>query len=284
MTSPVTMRYSPPPEHLGERISSLYYLRQDCVDYEELERADRPQFRIMLSGDGHYFFEDGHSDPAWPINILGPTSSRVRGAGKGPVELIGAGLLPPAWVKLVGSAAESLVDRAVDARSIFGDRATALRNAIAAESDIDRRFALLADFIDEATAMDDDASYWFTRIVDEWLIAASDPQVDVLVDRCDLSMRQIERLCKRYYGLPPKTLARKYRALRAAAALARGDDLDEVGLGDSFYDQSHLIREIKRFAGLTPQQIRKREATLLSHVSTGRKSLEGKVSPLISDA
>ena len=284
MTSPVTMRYSPPPEHLAERISSFYYLNQDCEEYDELERADRPQFRIMLSGHGHYYFDDGHRDPAWPVTLLGPTSSRVRGAGKGPVELIGAGLLPPAWVKLTGSAAESMVDCAIDASTLFGDCVFALRDTVAAEPDIEKRFALLSDFIEGITAGEDASSYWFTRIVDEWLMSAHDPQLETLTESCDLSVRQIERLCKRHYGLPPKTLARKYRALRAAAALARGDDLDAVGLGDTFYDQSHLIREIKRFAGLTPQQIRKQETNLLRHVSHGRKSLEGKVSPLISDA
>jgi methylphosphotriester-DNA--protein-cysteine methyltransferase len=95
-------------------------------------------------------------------------------------------------------------------------------------------------------------------------------------------MRQLERMAKRYYGLPPKTLARKYRALRAASALARGEDLDDAGLGDSFYDQSHLIREVKRFAGLTPKQIR--TSVLQSGVARGRKKLKGKVGPLVSDS
>ena len=34
--------------------------------------------------------------------------------------------------------------------------------------------------------------------------------------------------------------------VRAASALARGQTLDDAQLGDAFYDQSHLIREIKR--------------------------------------
>ena len=97
-------------------------------------------------------------------------------------------------------------------------------------------------------------------------------------------MRQLERLTKRYYGLPPKTLARKYRALRAASALARGEDLTDCDIANSFYDQSHLIREVKRFAGLTPQQIKKRQSQLLIEISVGRKSLEGQVGPLVSDA
>ena len=33
-----------------------------------------------------------------------------------------------------------------------------------------------------------------------------------------LSLRQVQRGCKWYFGSPPKMLARKYRALRAAVA------------------------------------------------------------------
>ena len=48
-------------------------------------------------------------------------------------------------------------------------------------------------------------------------------------------------------------LARKYRALRAAVAITHGDaDLDDL-LVDGFYDQSHVIREIKYFTGMTPR-------------------------------
>ena len=143
---------------------------------------------------------------------------------------------------------------------------------------------MICTFIETATETTDPAQIAFTRMVDSWLCSSPDPHIDVLVAESGLSMRQVERLTKRYYGLPPKTLARKYRALRAASALARGENLDDSDIADSFYDQSHLIREVKRFAGLTPQQIRKRESHLLTEISTGRKALEGQVGPLVSDA
>ena len=79
-----------------------------------------------------------------------------------------------------------------------------------------------------------------------------------------------------------RLVVKEYRAVRAASALARGQTLDDAQLGDAFYDQSHLIREIKRFAGATPGQLanptRYTEAT-----TRGRKQLAGKVSPLVSD-
>lgn len=278
------MRYSPPPPHLGDRISSLYELRQDIAEYNELERADRPQFRILLSGSGYVEFANGHRDASAPVMLLGPTSGPVRGVGTGPMWCVGAGLLPPAWVSLVGKDADRLIDRAIDVETLIGDAAPKLRAAMLASDSTDHRFALLCDVLDAATRVSNPSQLAFTELVDAWLTECPDPHVEVLVARSGLSMRQLERMAKRYYGLPPKTLARKYRALRAAAALARGEDLDANGMSDSFYDQSHLIREVKRFAGLTPQQIRTQEGHLLTTISEGRKALAGQVGPLVSDS
>lgn len=278
------MRYGPPPPPLGDRISALYELAQDAPRFSEVERADRPQLRILLAGSGTYHFANGQVDPAHTVTLMGPTSGPVRVLGEGPMLVTGAGLLPPAWIAFVGNHAENLTDRSIDAIGLLGARAETLLTAMRDAADTDARFAVLCDFIAHETAVSDPAAMAFTGHVDTWLADNIDPHIDQLRAATGLSIRQIERLTKRYYGLPPKTLARRFRAIRAASALARGEDLDQLGLGDSFYDQSHLIREIKRFAGLTPQQMIKGQSSLQTGVSEGLKSLEGRVPPLISDA
>ena len=64
-------------------------------------------------------------------------------------------------------------------------------------------------------------------------------------------------MAERYFGLPPTALARKYRALRAAVLLSRPSlPTDEsAAVQDHFYDQPHMIREIRLFAGRTPARI-----------------------------
>ena len=284
VSAPVFLRYSPPPPELGDRISSLYELRQDVEQFNELDKADRPQLRIMLSGDGEYRFTTGRVDQAWDITLLGPTSGPIVCVGHGPMHVVGVGLLPPAWVSIMGTRADRCTDCAIDARELFGERADTLRRSVAAAPDTESRFRLLCEFALEVTRITDPQQLSFTQMVDNWLASYVDPRIETLVEQSGLSMRQLERMAKRYYGLPPKTLARKYRALRAAAALARGEDLDEAGLSDSFYDQSHLIREVKRFAGLTPRQLRGSEARMIGKVARGRKGLSGKVGPLVSDS
>jgi AraC-like DNA-binding protein len=284
MSSPIAMRYSPPPPAEADKISALYELHLSADQLDEVERADRPQLRVLIQGSGRYHFANGHVDEGSPVTLLGPTSGPVRITGQGPMLVCGAGLLPPAWIAMAGTQGGTLTDRSVDAVAMLGQPAVDLLQAMTQAETTERRFALLSEFIGKVSEHGDQAAREFTILVDAWLAESNDPSIDRLIEQTGLGIRQIERLTKRYYGLPPKTLARRYRAIRAASALARGEDIDALGLGDSFYDQSHLIREVKRFAGLTPQQMRKGQSTLQTEVSEGLNSLKGRVPPLISDA
>jgi AraC-like DNA-binding protein len=278
------MRYSPPPPALSDRISSLYELAQDSPLFDEIERADRPQLRVLLCGEGRYHFANGTICPQTEVTLVCPTSGALRTMGNGPVHAIGAGLLPAAWMAIMGDEAAATADCAIDGRFLWGGCADKLHADLVAAPDIDARMAILAAFIDSVTTAANPQEAAFTCIVDTWLGEDGSPTIDMLVERTGLSLRQLERRVKRCYGLPPKTLARKYRALRAAMAMARGEDIEATGLADGFYDQSHLIREVKRFAGMTPQQIKAHTSHLMTEHAVGRKSLEGQVGPLISDA
>jgi AraC-like DNA-binding protein len=276
--------YAPPPAHLSDRVSSFYEFSNPALHHDDVERADRQQLRVMLSGKGRYVFANGHEDVAARVCLNGPTSGHIRQIAEGPVHMVGAGLLPTAWQAMVGRDTDAHVDRSIDATTLFGEAADRLWQSVTEAPDREGRFAALAEFIADVTQPADPAHVAFIEAVDRWLTENADPQVDQLAAASGMSIRSLERLTKRYYGLPPKTLARKYRALRAAAALARGEDLGAVGMEHSFYDQSHLIREVKRFAGLTPQKIKDRESRLTTEIAMQRTTLRGKVSPLVSEA
>ncbi|MDE2595467.1 MAG: helix-turn-helix domain-containing protein [Sphingomonadales bacterium] len=284
MTLPYAIVYRPPPEHLADRVSSFYEFTDPAPLHDDVERSDRQQLRLMLQGSGHYHFANGRVDPSPRVGLLGPTSGSIRGISKGPTQIVGAGLWPAAWHALAGQRSPDWLDHIVDARELFGARADALWHDVAAAPDMEGRFAALAEFIAELTEPADPEHLRFTRLVDAWLTGNTDPHIDQLQATTGYNQRKLERMTRRYYGLPPKTLSRKYRALRLAAALARGEDPDLRGLGEGFYDQSHLIREVKRFAGLTPQRLKQRESRLLTEIAEGRVALRGSVSALVSDA
>ncbi len=184
----------------------------------------------------------------------------------------------------MGKNGELHVDNAFDARDIFGDAIMEVFDRLSSAADYADQVKIgthaAADIFDHS----DTPPFEFISIVDDWLLSNTDPDIEALAKSTGLSSRQLERTTKRYYGMPPKKLARKYRALRAAQGLAHGDSLDDMGLGLAFYDQSHLIREIKAFTGLTPSQLKAGQSPLTQATMDGRRALGGKVSGLISDS
>jgi AraC-like DNA-binding protein len=279
--SPV--QYFLPDDDLAEYISTFYIGRFPVEALDELERADRPQFRIRLNDvPGEYHLANGTILHVEGATIIGPTSAPVRAISHGPVFLIGMGLTPGGWATLMGPDAPKYADRILHAQDMFGDWINAVGSAIAAAADDATRIAMMAGLARDIMRRGEPAPLWFTHAVDQWLAASATPHIDDLIAATQLSIRTIERMTKRFYGLPPTTLARKYRALRAASALARGDSLADSGVADAFYDQSHLIRELKQFAGTTPSKLAQ-PSEYTRATTEGRHKLAGKISPLISD-
>lgn len=276
--------YEAPGERLAELVSSFYRLDFAGDHFSELERADRAQFRFQLKGHGEYHFADGTMSSSFPVTIIGPTTAPVLAQSDCPLSIFGWGMPTAGWVALMGSTAGAYVDKALDARHIFGDWIMEIRDELIAASDFEEQVEIGCLAAENIFRHKSAAPFEFTSMVDAWLISDGDPSVESLAAQSGLSQRQLERMTKRYYGLPPKKLARKYRALRAAQSLAHGDSLDETGLALAFYDQSHLIREVKQFTGLTPGQLRSGQSPLTRATMKGRRALGGKVSPLVSES
>lgn len=254
MRSLIALRYFQPAPDLRRFVSAYYLFRADGPGVADVVRADLAQLRFMLAGRGRYQFAECDLVDAPPVSLVGPTMSASRFEIVGPAIVFGAALLPTGWAAGIREEACSLVDRVADAGALFGrvvdDALDAMRAAPAAEVMVSIADAVLR----VAFAHPHEPPGWFTSVTEAWLTGSAAPCVDTLVAESGISARQLARLANRIYGAPPKLLARKYRALRAAALLIdpRGDR--RAAAADAFYDQSHFIREFKHFTGLTPRQ------------------------------
>lgn len=280
----INVQYEAPDGRLAKLVSSLYRMDYEGSDFSEIERADRAQFRFQLRGNGEYHFASGDIVPTYPVTVIGPTTAPIITKAQCPLTAFGWGMLPAGWVALMGSDAQNYVDKAFDARLIFGDWIMEIRDQLIASADFADQIEIGCLSAEDIFRFKTTAPFEFTSKVDYWLAQPGDLDIDLLAGNTGLALRQLERMTKRYYGMSPKKLARKYRALRAAQALAHGDSLDDAGLGLAFYDQSHLIREVKQFTGLTPGQLKAGQSELTRATMEGRRSLEGKVNSLISDS
>ncbi|GAA4685353.1 helix-turn-helix domain-containing protein [Phytohabitans rumicis] len=70
------------------------------------------------------------------------------------------------------------------------------------------------------------------------------------------SGRHLASTFRREIGLTPKMAARVLRFERAYAALGSADSWADIAVSCGYYDQAHLIRDFKEFAGAPPGHFR----------------------------
>lgn len=268
---PIRLRYFALPEQLNRYFGSLYIFTESADHYSDTTRADVPQLRFMLEGGGYYHFHDGRTSPTPDICLLGPTLGATRFELDGPARVIGISLLPAGWIALHGGDASSLTDQVKD----MGD-APGYREMLEKLRGLDDAEAIAAQcwaFLTERLVSLPESTWRLLEMVDAWLMGEGSPRIETLADVTGLSPRQLARLSNKYYGCPPKLLARKYRALRCSARIALDQESwQELCEDGRFYDQSHFIREIKHFIGLTPHQLQT-EPSAVAQLTLLRRSL-----------
>jgi AraC-like DNA-binding protein len=279
----IQLDYAVPSVALADYVTLFYWFRADVPAFEDVERADHAQIRFRLTpGGAEYRFADGKVQKAADAHVVGPTTGAFHASATGPIELFGAGITPAGWAALIGTDASAAINRIINVQELFGTRAPRTIERLRAAPDLDAKKAVFEDILLAVLREGQPQTLAFVRKVDAWLSEGPSPRIDALVTATGLSRRQVERKCRALYGAPPKLLARKYRALRAAVELVAGHiSLDEA-TGRGFYDQSHMIREIKQFTGMTPRQIRDEPGVLAQLTIANRYALAGQVHPLIS--
>lgn len=279
LTNQVALSYLAPPDDLSALFGPLYLFIADKELVSDHTRADLAQIRFMLSGDGDYVFHDGRRVATSACCVLGPTTAATRFQVAGPMRVVGISILPLGWAALRAGDASLVADNLFDPSERFGGEWSALHQELCGIEDADLIAERVWPFLRKHVRSVTPDEVAFVTAIENWLTGDPSPRVDALQGSTKLSARQIARLCNRFYGSPPKYLARKYRALRCALILAR-DNVEWSELCDgAFYDQSHFIREFKHFIGLTPSQLRD-EASLVIRLTMNRRDVAGNIANL----
>lgn len=277
---PIRLQYFAPPENLRPYFGSLYIFAQSLESYSDVTRADVPQLRLMLQGGGTYHFHDGRAVATPDICMLGPTLGATRFNLDRPAQVVGISLLPAGWLSLDGGDASAQADRL---QTVSGEKSRVfeeLLSQLRAMQDPQAMAALCWSVLGDLVQPLPDSVWRLLEAVDSWLMGEGSPRIETLAQMTGLSPRQLARLTNRHYGCPPKLLARKYRALRCSARISLDQhSWQELCEDGRFYDQSHFIREIKHFIGLTPHQLQT-EPTAVAQLTLLRRSLGGDVAVL----
>jgi AraC-like DNA-binding protein len=270
-----SMRYYSPAPPLRRLLSSYYVVELGAGSIDDVMRAELANVRFIISGRSTLTWPDGRVRGACPASLFGPRCAPLGMVLEGPGLVFGAGIMPAGWRAFFGVDSDELADEMLPLGDLAG---AAARDALCRmqNSDGDAGLVAAADalFLSLARRQAADAENGFGALVERWLVGGSAGGIDALVDRADLSARQVERLCRRTYGAPPKLLMRKYRALRAAVRISVEPDTRWIDIaGDDFYDQPHFIREFRTFVGMTPRQFAANGAAVMSHSIRLRRQL-----------
>ncbi|MFZ1994310.1 MAG: helix-turn-helix domain-containing protein [Solirubrobacteraceae bacterium] len=191
------------------------------------------EVRIMPDGASDVIWRQGHG-----TMIVGPdTTARAYPRSAGEL-LVGMRFRPGAGGGAMGVPLDGLRDQQVDAR------------------DIDPAFDLDGD-LPPGTVAGRLLRAAAGRRPDPIVLAAAarvaDGAVAALAREYAISERQLRRRFHAAVGYGPGTLARILRFRRFLALLDRGrDDLAGLAFDAGYADQSHLTRESRRLAGLSP--------------------------------
>jgi AraC-like DNA-binding protein len=148
----------------------------------------------------------------------------------------------------------SFRDDVLPLADVFDD-AERLADLVMSASDDGRRRAVVEAFLSERLADGDDPSYQLVlQIVGAIVTDRELTRVDQLTERFGVPVRTLQRLFRRYVGVGPKWVLRRYRLHDGADLLARGrtDELAALAVELGYFDQAHFSREFSEEVGMAP--------------------------------
>lgn len=265
-----------PRESLRPWVSNVYGIRVASVSGRLRECgifADNAVLRILLEGDWRAETADGLQSYHRQALLFGPNTHFLPISVSGHIATVGLALNPGAVHALRGPDLPSLNDRILPYHELGWDE-KALMERLPPGAPVEQWMDAVEDYMELLVAqigppMPSEISDGFGRI------AFADPTIAVseCAELLGVELRKLERVVKRDFGLSPKRVLRRARALDMAAHLcgvADEDEADELAL--RYFDQSHLNREFTELFGMTPMQFVRTPKPLLTISLEGRQA------------
>lgn len=226
--------------------------------------ADTSVARVLLSGSWTARTKEGVKHYGSQPLFFGPQSTHMPVEVRGSFSTVGIALRPGTCAALGGPAMSETLDRILTFEEIGGasEPIMALFDPEAEPTDwllaIEQR---MRELVDRTKGREPDP---VTTLFDQ--AAFDDPSIAVgdFARKHGIEVRRLERIVSRDFGMSPKQVLRRARALDMAAQLlgvADDEEAEEIAL--RYFDQAHLTREFLHFFGMTPGKLLRSPKPLL---------------------
>jgi AraC-like DNA-binding protein len=178
----------------------------------------------------------------------------------GPTAGVQVDLTPLGAVRLLGVPMEELTGRSVALDEVLGRDGRTLLARLVEGRGWERRFALVDAALQARLARAPEPAApvaWAWRRLEA---SGGTAAIAPLAAAVGWSQKHLIERFRRHLGMAPKRLARILRFARFAERLrtARRVQWTDLALDSGYYDQAHLIRDCRAFAGCTPRQLLRR--------------------------
>jgi AraC-like DNA-binding protein len=254
---PLSYNRAPAPD-VAPWIGRLYAARVQLPENHRLDCGmfnEAAMLRIQLSGEWVVHTADGPQEFGPETLLFGPHTRRMPVSVTGSFVSVGYSMRPGASLTLRGPRLLQVLDRVTLPQQ--------------PDPKVQRLLTMLDPANDEESLLQI-LENWMRRWVSTYdcqqpdpitvkfeQLTFTDPKMPIpeFAERCGVAERTIERIVNRDFGMSPKQVLRRARALDMASVLrgvADADEADELAL--RYYDQSHQIREFTELFGMSPRQ------------------------------
>jgi AraC-like DNA-binding protein len=223
-------------------------------DLVDLPVVPYPAVTLVIDlGRGPLLVEDATGQPQRGSLAAGLAPGAVRARGRD-IECLQVRLSPVVAHAVLGACSE-LGGTVVALEELLGRDAARTEEQLRAAGSWDDRFAIahaaLARRLEAGRAADPEVAFAWAQM------AASRGQVRVeqLAAETGWSRKRLWSRFRSQVGLTPKRAAQLIRFDHAAHRLAAGHSAALVAAESGYADQSHLHRDVKTFAGVTPTAV-----------------------------
>jgi AraC-like DNA-binding protein len=262
----IDVRFFAPPPEFADCFTSIYRLDLVVDDGARVVDWLQPEWGNLRVFSGDLPVAQMVGGPPLHdacMSATGPSAVSAR-FELGTTRMWGIGFLPLGWARVMRLPAMQYANILTDAethpdfarfaglRGIFGETPDD-------EAEYTRIVEILRPF--DAPVIEGDK----IRAVHGAMVELGLATVSEFADHAGLSVRALERICRRHFGFPPKLLLRRQRFMRSLAAWMIGgmgrwtEAIDEL-----YTDQAHFNRDFHAFMGMGPSDYASRPHPILS--------------------
>lgn len=271
---------APPPQFAG-CFTTFYKMELDVADGGVVEDHLQPEWANLRFFGG-----------AVPTSQIGSqTLSDARFSATGPSSLPckfslgtsrmwGIGILPLGWARLFEADAFDLANTIADgSRHEAFAKFDCLSDILCdPQADHDAQMAAITATMERLMQPSRDEAKIIR--VHEALVNGDHATVADLADACAMSIRTLERVCRRYFGFTPKRLMRRQRFMRSLTSFmlrtgSGGDVRWTEAMDGGYHDQAQFTREFSEFMTMTPSKYASLDHPILASFMEARARIWG---------